>query len=284
MSTQKIHDDELFAFLVDDDFDPARADAIRAALLRDHALAARLATISDAYEQVFAAPERDDLFEARIWRGVVGRTSQSDGRTAEGREGRRMDAPADAEQGQRSRQTGATSPKSAGHRSAMSGLRGPRLALAASLLIAVGAGFLIGRIGRDAAPPPPAIASTPLPAENAAQRVLALHLAAHFESTERALLVAANSPDDTETARVLARDLIDGNRVYAAAAERAGRPQLADFLRQLEPVLLELANGGELSAGLVAEQIRERDLAFKTRAAAALARRELGTDNDRIEL
>ena len=241
-----IHDDELFAFLVDDDFDAARADVVRAALVRDPSLAARLATIADAWERVLATPERDDLYEARTWRAIAARIDGS--------------------------LTGAGAPPAATRR--VPGLA--RYAIAATVIVAVGVGFLAGRLGREATPPAAPLADVALLGDDAARRVLAAHLAAHLESTERALLVASNSPEEAETARELASELVEGNRLYAIAAERAGRPQLAEFLRQLEPVLLELANGDASTDPVVAEQIRERDLAFKSRAAAALARRELG--------
>ncbi|HVF34547.1 MAG TPA: hypothetical protein VND91_04430 [Candidatus Saccharimonadia bacterium] len=243
IATLPVTDDELFAFLLDDTLESARVEEIRAALLRNSGLAQRLATISEAYERTFEAPARDDLYEARMWRRVAAELPAA----SAVRESRR---------------------------------RTPRLALAAAVLVAVGVGFLAGRAGRDdvAAPDAGTGDSAPMLAANSSQRVLAMHLAAHFESTERALLVASNSPDEAETIQALARELTENNRLYADAAARAGRPQLADFLRQLEPVLLELANGGELSSGLVAEQIRDRDLAFKSRAAAALARREYAAD------
>lgn len=253
-----IGDDELFAFLLDDALEPARVEAIRAALVRSPALAARLATVSDGWERAIAAPERDDLYEARMWRRVAASLAPAvePDHTVGGAE-----APTHFAKG-----IGASAPPAARWRAG-------RLALAATILVTLGVGFLAGRIGREP-PAAPTLASAPVLAPDASQRVLALHLADYFDAAERALLVAANSPGEGETAQALARELIDGNRVYAAAAERAGRPQLADFLRQLEPVLLELANGGTPD-GLVAEQIRERDLAFKSRAAAALARREL---------
>ena len=101
--------------------------------------------------------------------------------------------------------------------------------------------------------------------------MLAAYLNAHLESTERVLLVAANSPDEYQTSQALARELLSSNRLYAAAARRAGRAQLAAFLRQIEPVLLELARGDE--PGAVGARIRDEDLPFKARAAAAMARR-----------
>lgn len=254
-----IRDDELFAFLVDDELDAAQADAVRAALAREPALAARLATIADAWERVLAAPERDDLFEVRTWRAVAARLDVVGGAFGP-----------DLRGGIGRGRTPLPQPR----RTSVAFRRG--FALAATVLVAVGVGFLAGRLGRDAAPPAAPLADTTLLAEDASRRVLAAHIAAHLESAERALLVASNSPEESETARALASELVEGNRLYAAAAERAGRPQLAEFLRQLEPVLLELANGDASTDALVAEQIRERDLAFKSRAAAALARRELG--------
>ncbi len=59
----------------------------------------------------------------------------------------------------------------------------------------------------------------------------------------------------------------------AAAAARAGNTALADFLRQMEPVLIVLANpprggGIQVREGL-REYVRESDLLFKVRAAEA---------------
>lgn len=147
-------------------------------------------------------------------------------------------------------------------------LRPAPVAFAGLLLAALGVGYLIGQRGD----PPPSPGTTPLMAQDASARVLSAYLASHLQDTERALLVASNSPDDAATARQLATELLDSHRVYAIAAERAGKPALARFLRELEPVLIEIANeDGSIEPALGAE-IRERDLAFKSRAAAALAK------------
>lgn len=152
-------------------------------------------------------------------------------------------------------------------------------------LIAVGAtavlvfGVLLGRATvPDPPPPPPEFAAElpPLLDQESGERVLAAYVSEHLASTERALLIAANSPDEAETARQLARALIATNRLYAIAAERAERPHLVRFLRELEPVLLMLANSYlPADTAAVRESIRRRDLPFKTRAAAAAARRDL---------
>jgi hypothetical protein len=238
-----IGDDELLAFAIGDTLEPARVEAIRQALAASPALAARLAAVSAGLTAVLEAPQPDARFEDRLWRRLA---------PAIGHDRRRGAAPA---------------------RAWIHGLFGewsmPRLALASVLVAALAFGFVLGR--RQPEPPPAA----PLLAADASERVLAAYLAAHLESTERALLVAVNSPEQGDTARALAAELIESNRIYALAAARAGRPQLAEFLRQLEPVLIELANQDDPLASDVPDEIRDRDLPFKTRAAAALVRREL---------
>jgi hypothetical protein len=144
------------------------------------------------------------------------------------------------------------------------------VAFATLLLAALVLGYVIGQ--RQTVAPVPDHAS--LLADDASARVLAAYLSAHLEDTERALLVAQNSPQDGVAAQRLALGLLDSHRVYAAAAERAGKPALAQFLRELEPVLIELSNEEGAVAPALGDEIRDRDLAFKTRVAAALARNE----------
>ena len=141
----------------------------------------------------------------------------------------------------------------------------PGLALAAS----IGLGIVIGR---NWLAPTPTLEETRLTLDaNAGDRVLAAPLARHLSQTERLLRVAENGEVGSEQ---LAATLVEGNRLYAAAATRAGKPALAQFLTELEPVLRELANddgdnalGG---AGVAREQIRSRDLIYRLQALAAL--------------
>lgn len=144
----------------------------------------------------------------------------------------------------------------------------PGLALAASL----GLGIVIGRQWLPA--PVPGAQPTPAPlalGADAGERLLAAHLARHLGRTERLLRAAENG--DAGDAGDLAGTLIEGNRLYAAAAERAGKPALAQFLLELEPVLRELANADADALGghaLAQEQIRSRDLLFRLRALETL--------------
>jgi len=143
----------------------------------------------------------------------------------------------------------------------------PCLALAASL----GLGIVVGRQWQPPAPPPTA-KDAPIALDAAAQdRVLAAHLVRHLGQAERLLRAAENT--DAGTADPLAAALIESNRLYANAAERAGKPALAQFLTELEPILRELANGDDAALGgaaLAREQIRSRDLVYRLRALETL--------------
>lgn len=218
--------------------DPLRQREIRAALAADPALRARLRELVAGLEaelQVLAPPELPRDYEARLWS--------------------RLQPRLEARQASRARNAWTAVCDW------LAGPGVPRLAFAAMLVLALGVGVYVGR-GQA-----PAVALS----DDGAQRLLGAYLSAHLQSTERVMLVAANSPEERETTQALARDLVSSNRLYAAAAQRAGRPQLAAFLRQIEPVLLELARGDDPAA--TGARIRDEDLPFKARAAAAMARR-----------
>lgn len=240
--SHSIGDEELLlCHWADPALDPGRRRAIREALAEDPALRARLRELVAGLEtqaQSLVPPELPRDYEARLWSRLAPRLEP-------------RPVPA------RRRSWAVVL------RDWLGGPGLPRLAFAASLALALGVGVYVGR-GQA---PAPAVTLS----DDAAQRVLAAYLNAHLESTERVLLVAANSPGERQTTQALSRELLSSNRFYAAAARRAGRPQLAAFLRQIEPVLLELARGGEAEA--VGARIRDEDLPFKARAAAALARR-----------
>ncbi|MFO1495971.1 MAG: hypothetical protein U1F26_15075 [Lysobacterales bacterium] len=132
------------------------------------------------------------------------------------------------------------------------------------LAVAASAGLLVSVTLQLRAPteaPPITLAA------DASERVLAAHVARHLAQTERLLTVTDNGGVGADA---LAAALIDSNRLYALAAERAGQTQLAQFLTELEPILRELANapeGGALGgADLVRQEIRSRDLMFRLRA------------------
>ena len=146
----------------------------------------------------------------------------------------------------------------------------PSFAAAAILVVAIGAGFFIGR--QSVTVPPGA---TSAEADTAARRVLDAYVAANLRATERVLLTASNSGDASllEDNRQLAQSLVESNRLYALAAARASNTRLADFLRQLEPILLSLANQPGTDAVQSSEDLHHfldaTDLLFEVRATEA---------------
>ena len=243
-----ISDDDLVLYHYCDGLDATRLDEIRDALAASQALRDRLASIERVLARVDAepVPEAEPDFEARLWRKLEPRLqTRHIGKRASWRE-----------------------TLHAIH----AWLTPPRLAFASAsaIALAIGAGFYAGR--NSAPMTPPAATST---ADAAAARVLDAYVAAHLRATEGVLMTASNS-GNTEILdgnRALAAQLVESNRLYALAAARAGNTQLADFLRQIEPVLISLANGPAASPvqspdGL-REYLRNTDLMFQVRAAEA---------------
>jgi hypothetical protein len=155
----------------------------------------------------------------------------------------------------------------------------PTFAAATVLAVAIGTGFIVGRQSVTVSPP---IASTE--ADAAAARVLDAYVAANLRATERVLLTASNSDDASllEGNREFAQSLVESNRLYALAAARSGNTRLAAFLRQLEPVLISLANQPGSAAVQSSEDLRQfldtTDLLFQVRATEA--RLDRAPDND----
>lgn len=240
-----IDDDELLLHHYRDGLDLARLAEIDATLAASADLRAR----RDALLRMLAAvdtapaPVPDAGFEARLWHALVPRLEAT-------RPRRR------ASFGARLRE--------------WFGAPMPLLAGACVLALAIGVGY---HAGRRSAPEPDAIAQAR--ADEAAMRVLDAYVSAHLRATEGVLLTASNSDsaDLLEGNRELATSLVDANRLYARAAARAGNAPLAGFLRQLEPVLISLANppatGHVHDNEGLRDYLRSTDLLFQVRAAKA---------------
>lgn len=247
-----ISDDDLVLYHYRDGLDATRIAEIELALSRDAGLHARHQALTRTLGQVGtdATPALDEAFEQRLWHALAPR----------------IDA--------------IRPPLQVRLREWLQGLAPPRAAWAgaAALLVALGLGYYAGRSGAPAGGPMPG----PLPAQvagsqpqEAAARVLAAYVSEHLRATEGLLLTASNADSAAIRAgnREVAHALVDSNRLYALAAARAGNLRLADFLRQLEPVLLDLANQPadasiESTEGL-REYLRKTDLLFQVRATQA---------------
>ncbi len=150
----------------------------------------------------------------------------------------------------------------------------PWLAAAAVLLLGT-ASFLAGRWSRPEAPPAPVSVAAAANPGAIRQRVMLAALGDHFDRAERTLVEVANAdpgaPVDVTAEQAWARDLLDANRLYRQSAGSAAFPLVVDLLGELEPVLLEIANGpsrmtaAELDA--LQARIEARGLVFKLRVA-----------------
>ena len=243
-----ISDNDLILYFYRDGLDAARIGEIDDALFASPDLRARYTRLQQMLHAVDAdpAPEPDAQFNERVWQRLDARIAALD--------------PAGPATGWRVRLF-----------DTLHSLLVPRAAFAAAcmLLLAIGVGFYAGR---STAPQPDEIAQTR--ANAMATRVLDAYVAEHLRATEGLLLTAVNSDDAGLVGnRDLAASLVDSNRLYAQAATRSGNARLADFLRQLEPVLLELANQSPdtsvQSIDGLRDYLKKTDLLFQVRATQA---------------
>jgi len=118
----------------------------------------------------------------------------------------------------------------------------PWLAAAASALIAV---IVVVQFTRQ--PPAQTVNGTPPPAQQQPTNTSAYErgLASHLASTGQQL--AALDKATPEERQRLVESIIEQNRIYALAAEKAGEPQLARVLRAFTPILESVQKGGDAS-------------------------------------
>jgi hypothetical protein len=286
-----ITDDDLVLYHYRDGLDAQRIEQITAALATSETLRERYAAIERAVAQ-FGQDEivPDPEFSARLWQklepqlenaGVVARENANvlTGAAARGQ----ANVPAGASSARSSVRVDASRPAQGVVERVRSWLMPAQLwpAFAAStvLAVAIGAAFLAGRESATVSTP---VASTE--ADAAAGRVLDAYVAANLRATERVLLTASNSDDASllEGNRELAQSLVESNRLYSLAAARAGNTRLATFLRQIEPILISLANQPGSAAVQSSEDLRQfldtTDLLFQVRATEA--RLDRAPDND----
>ena len=142
-------------------------------------------------------------------------------------------------------------------------------AVAAALVAALLGAYVAGR--RSAAPGPPApqvaAAERPLSA-GARERILRASVADHLESSSLLLtdLAHASADQNLGDERVWAASLLAENRLYRRAAERAGQRRIVALLGELEPLLVELANGTAADdVPALQHRMNQNDLLFKVR-------------------
>lgn len=250
-----INDNDLILYHYKDGPDPGRLAEIAAALDASAELQARYQRLCRMLDDATDQPPLPDAeFEQRLWSRLEQRIEAT-------------------------RKPGSSPGLIDRLRFALVSTRGPRLVLAGgfacALLIALTIGYQVGRVAPTPAMVDVAIESQGKPPgirRSMADRVLDGYVSGHLRATEGLLLttVNADSGEFLQDNRELARSLVDSNRLYAVAAARAGNLRLADFLRQLEPVLLEVANQPDKSSiedmqGL-RDYLQKSDLVFQVRA------------------
>jgi hypothetical protein len=162
-------------------------------------------------------------------------------------------------------------------------LRGWQSLAAVAAMLAVA--FFAGQLWRARQETIPTIAGSPAgpdavaqkPAADAQNRILLIVLSEHLDTSERVLLEFVNA-DPADQLRFAdqqkrAGELVSANRIYRTTAAEQGDDRVTDFLSDLEPVLMEIANAGpEATTEKIAQlqkRIESRGLLFKVRVLSA---------------
>lgn len=122
----------------------------------------------------------------------------------------------------------------------------PRFSLAGalSLTLVAALAFMLGRQGsqpvNNVIPGMDGLPATAM-VEMHSDRVLTSSVSGHLEQLNLALTQFANTPDTSASDAELVTDLLLANRLYRQAAVSRDNHQLAAFLSDLEPLLIELA-------------------------------------------
>ncbi len=140
---------------------------------------------------------------------------------------------------------------------------------AACLATGLAAGLILSkqpttpaRLAERITPPPETLLDT-----NAADRILFARLAEHFEQAQLVLKEAQDKKQRPQVER-LAEQVLELNRLYALAAQRAGHRQLAQVLDELEPELLTLSQAIPKTPGTaLAQNSGREELAFRVQVA-----------------
>ena len=162
------------------------------------------------------------------------------------------------------------------------GVTPAHLALAASVVLLVGAAFYAGRL----MPRDPAVIPAPAPATEVAtaaataqlrERILLVDLGDHLEQSQMVLIeiVNANADAGVDMAgeRKRAEQLVSANRLYRQTARTTGDGAIADLLDELELAFVDIAASPENASSQSLDELRRRieakGLLFKVRVVSS---------------
>ena len=138
-----------------------------------------------------------------------------------------------------------------------------RLAWVATFVLFVAAAFLVGRWSPRPQDVPTQAAGT---AGQVRERILLIDLGDHLERSQMVLVEIVNADVeghgslDVSSERARAEQLVAANRLYRRTAAATGNNTIADFLDELERVLVDVAASPEhVSPGYLAEVRRRID-------------------------
>ncbi len=122
----------------------------------------------------------------------------------------------------------------------------PRFSLAGalSLVLVASLAFMLGRQANQPHELTPAATDTQTAAVIPGldtERLLTSSVSGHLDQLNLALTQFANEPRTSSAEAERATDMLVANRLYRKAAADQGKHQLAQFLAELEPLLIELA-------------------------------------------
>jgi hypothetical protein len=178
---------------------------------RFEALSAELLRIDE-----LMPPARDEDYGSDVWRQIESRLT-----------------PEDAPAGSR-------------WKTWLSSMLQPRFSLAGalSLVLVASLAFMLGRQANQPHQLTPATTDTQAVAVTPGldtERLLTSSVSGHLDQLNLALTQFANEPRTSSAEAERATDMLVANRLYRKAAADQGKHQLAQFLAELEPLLIELA-------------------------------------------
>jgi hypothetical protein len=150
------------------------------------------------------------------------------------------------------------------------------LALAAGVILLVGAAFIAGRMM-----PHPAAPASQQAAEKMRERILLVDLGEHLDRSQMVLveLVSADEAKDgvdISSEQTRAQQLLAANRLYRQAALTSGDAAMASVLDDLERVLVDVAAGASTVSQQELDSVRRRieskELLFKVRVVSSQVR------------
>jgi anti-sigma factor RsiW len=152
------------------------------------------------------------------------------------------------------------------------------MALAAGVLLLIGASFMAGRMTRTAAPGSGGAGQS---AEKVRERILLVDLGEHLDRSQMVLVELVSADDsggnvDISLERSRAEQLVAANRLYRQTATSTGDAAMASVLDDLERVLVDIAASPQTVSQEDLDSVRRRivskELLFKVRVVSSQVR------------